>query len=282
VSPGGRPDPGSREHLLSFGEGQYSQSLEIGLSILRIFSPKQPVMGIAEIADAIGFSRGTTHKYVVTLVACGFMEQLPSRKYRLGTGVADIGMSALGATGLLDPALAYLADLRDRVGYTVSLAILDGSEIVYVARACSHRTGQYKADIGRRIGSRVPASCTAMGKVLVAGLPAVDERRWTRAMKLTPSGPKAILKKTVFRAELERVREQGFAMNNRELMADMVAVAAPIHNREAVSAAIAIAANATLISATKLVDTCRDELFVTASELAEHVDYNPQTRWRTT
>jgi IclR family transcriptional regulator, pca regulon regulatory protein len=282
VSPRGRPDPGSREHLLSFGEGQYSQSLEIGLAILRIFSPEQPVMGIADMADAIGFSRGTTHRYVVTLVACGFMEQLPSRKYRLGKRVADIGMSALGATGLPDSALVHLADLRDRVGYTVSLAILDGSEIVYVARACSHRRGQYKTDIGRRIGSRIPASCTAMGKVLVAGLPAVDERKWTRATKLTPAGPKAIIEKTAFRAELERVRELGFAVNNRELMAGMVAVAAPVHNRETVSAAIGIAANAKLISANKLATTCREELLATASEISRHVDYNPQTRWRST
>jgi len=280
VSPRGNPD--WQKGLMSFGDGRYSQGLEVGLAILHAYSPERPVMGIADIADKLNMTRSTTHKYVVTLAALGLLEQVASRKYRLGARAADVGRSALDATGLNDSALPYLADLRDRLGYTVSLAILDDSAILYVARVCSHRAGQYDADMGRRRGSRVPASCTAMGKVLVAGLPPMDERKWTRAIKLNPVGPKAIVKKIVFRTELERVREQGFAVNNRELVSRMVAVAVPVHNGEVVSAAIGVAANSKLISVSKLAVTCRDELLATASEVAKHVDYNPQTRRRNT
>jgi IclR family pca regulon transcriptional regulator len=280
VSPRGNPE--WQEGLISFGDGRYSQGLEVGLAVLRAYSPEKPVMGIADIADHLNLTRSTTHKYVVTLEALGLLEQVADRKYRLGGRAADVGMSALDATGLPDPARPYLTSLRDRLGYTVSLAILDGSEIVYVARACSHRTGQYEADKGRRRGSRVPASCTAMGKVLVAGLPAKDERAWTQETKLRPAGPNAIVKKTEFRAELEKAREQGFAVNNRELVGNMVAVAVPVLNKETVSAAIGVAANAKLISVSKLAATCRDELLAAASDVAEHVNYNPQRRWLTT
>jgi IclR family pca regulon transcriptional regulator len=263
---------------MGYKKGQLSESLKIGLAILYAFSSTQPVLGIAELADLIKISRSTTHRYVITLVALGFLEQGASRKYHLGLGVADIGMSALDSTRLRGPSLPYLADLRQRVGYTVSLALLDGPEIVYAARAYSHRRGQYEADVGRTVGSRVPASCTAMGKVLVAGLPDKERRKWIQTTELTRSGPNAIVKKGVLTAELERVGREGFAVNDRELVAGMVAVAAPLRNGDTVKAAIGVAANAAVIAASELADVCRDELIATASELGSHLGYKLPTK----
>ena len=79
-------------------EPRYSQSLERGLAILACFTAKRPVLGIADIADELGMSRSTTHRYVITLVALGYLEQGASRKYRLGLRVTDLGMSALNST----------------------------------------------------------------------------------------------------------------------------------------------------------------------------------------
>jgi IclR family pca regulon transcriptional regulator len=267
-----------QESLVTFGHSELSQSLEIGLRILRRFSPTRPNLGIADLAEELNMSRPTTHRYVITLVACGFLEQGASRKYRLASRVSDLGMSVLGATGLPGPSRPYLNDLRKRVGYTVSVAVLDGDEIVYVARACSHRRGQYHADSGRRVGSKVPASCTAMGKVLVAGLSEEDQRDWMATTKLAPSGPNSIVSKTALQAELERVRHQGFAINDRELVASMVAVAVPVQNGGTVTAAIGIAANANVISVATLAAKCRDDLLVTAGGLAEHLGYEPPAK----
>jgi IclR family pca regulon transcriptional regulator len=255
-----------------------SQSLEIGLTILRTFSPTRPILGIADIADELNMPRPTTHRYVTTLQALGYVEQGARRKYRLGARVSDLGMSVLNATRLRGPSLPFLRDLRDRLGYTVSLALLDGNDIVYAARAYSHRRGQYQADSGRRVGSRVPASCTATGKVLLAGLSEEEERDWLERIELTPSGPNSIVRKTAFRAELEWVRHQGFAINNHELVASMVAIAVPVQNGETVTAAIGIAANANAISADALAAKYRDDLLMTASGLAEHVGYEPPTK----
>ena len=98
----------------SLREPRYSQSLERGLAILGCFTPERPVLGIADIADDLGMSRSTTHRYVITLVALGFLEQGASRKYRLGLRVTDLGMSALNSTGLREHSRPYLEELRQR------------------------------------------------------------------------------------------------------------------------------------------------------------------------
>ncbi len=118
----------------SLREPRYSQSLERGLAILGCFTPKRPILGIAEIAEDLGMSRSTTHRYVITLVALGYLEQGASRKYRLGLRVTDLGMSALNSTGLREHAHAYLDELRRRSSYTVSLGVLDGTEVLYIDR----------------------------------------------------------------------------------------------------------------------------------------------------
>src|SRR5271154_3067921 len=125
-------------------EPRYSQSLERGLAILSCFTPSRPVLGIADIADQLGMSRSTTHRYVITLVALGYLEQGASRKYRLGLRVTDLGMSALNSTGLREHAHPYLEELRQRTSYTTSLGVLDGTDVLYVDRVRSFRRGQGK------------------------------------------------------------------------------------------------------------------------------------------
>src|SRR6202021_1158140 len=175
-------DPGKPEHQREAAwsdpdlrEPRYSQSLERGLAILGCFSSTRPVLGIADIADALGMSRSTTHRYVITLVALGYLEQGASRKYRLGLRVTDPGMSALDSTGLREHAQPYLEELRQRSSYTVSLGVLDGPEILYVDQARSFRRGPGQSNVDVRTGSRLPAYCTAMGKLLLANLPESDQ-----------------------------------------------------------------------------------------------------------
>src|ERR1700736_2884045 len=81
-------------------EPRFSQSLERGLAILGCFTPDRPLLGIADIANDLGMRRSTTHRYVITLVALGYLKQGAGRKYSLGLRVTDLGMSAVNATGL--------------------------------------------------------------------------------------------------------------------------------------------------------------------------------------
>ena len=131
--------------VLSLQEPRYSQSLVRGLAILESFRPERPWMGISDIADPLGMSRSTTHRYVMTLAALGLLVQGPSRKYKLSLRVTDLGMSALNSTGLREHSRPYLEELRQRTSYTVSLSVLDSPEILYVDRARSSVGGRTRS-----------------------------------------------------------------------------------------------------------------------------------------
>jgi IclR family transcriptional regulator, pca regulon regulatory protein len=258
----------------SLREPRYSQSLERGLAILGCFTPERPVLGIADIADDLGMSRSTTHRYVITLVALGYLEQGASRKYRLGLRVTDLGMSALNSTGLREHSHPYLEELRQRTSYTVNLAVLDGSDILYVDRARSFRRGQSKIDLDLHPGSRLPAYCTSMGKLLLANLPDDQQRDLFGSMKLTKRAPNTITSKKALRDELEEVLDAGFAVNDEELAPDLHSISAPVRNeaREVV-AAVNMAAHSSMISLEELVDALGPHLVSTADRISARLGY---------
>ena len=218
-------------------------------------------------------SRSTTHRYVITLVALGYLEQGASRKYRLGLRVTDLGMSALNSTGLREHAHAYLEELRQRTSYTVNLSVLDGAEIIYVDRARSYRRGQSKIDLGLHPGSRLPAYCTAMGKLLVAFLPEPEQREVFSEMKLAKRAPNTITSKRALREELEEVREAGFAVNDEELAPELYAISAPVRDEAQVVAAVNLAAHSSMISLDELVDVLGPHLISTADRISARLGY---------
>jgi IclR family transcriptional regulator, pca regulon regulatory protein len=258
----------------SLREPRYSQSLERGLAILGVFRPERPVLGIADIADELGMSRSTTHRYVITLVALGFLEQGASRKYRLGLRVTDLGMAALNSTGLREHTRPYLEELRQRTSYTVNVAVLDGPEVLYVDRARSFRRGQNKIDLNLRPGSRLPAYCTSLGKVLLAYLPDEEQRELLGELHLTRRGPNSITSKRALRTELEHVADEGIAVNDEELAEGLVSMAAPIRNEsKEVVAAINMAVHSSMISLEELVDALGPHLVATADHISARLGY---------
>ena len=258
----------------SLREPRYSQSLERGLAILSCFTPKRPVLGIADIADELGMSRSTTHRYVITLLALGYLEQGASRKYRLGLRVTDLGMSALNSTGLREHAQPYLEELRQRTSYTVSLGVLDGTEVQYVDQARSYRRGPGRAGLAARTGSRVPAYCSAMGKLLLANLPDGDQRDLIASLKLVKHGPNTITGKKALRDELDEVREANFAVDDEELTKELFSIAAPVRNEaRQVVAAVDIAVPSSLITLGELVDALGPHLLSTADRVSARLGY---------
>jgi IclR family transcriptional regulator, pca regulon regulatory protein len=258
----------------SLREPRYSQSLERGLAILGCFTPKRPVLGIADIADDLGMSRSTTHRYVITLVALGYLEQGASRKYRLGLRVTDLGMAALNSTGLREHAHPYLEELRQRTSYTASLAVLDGTEALYVDRVRSFRRGHASVELNLHAGSREAAYCTAMGKLLLANLPDAEQREAVASMKLSKRGPNTITSKKALRDELEQIAISGFAVNDQELAAGLYAIAAPVRNEARdVVAAVGLSAPSAMISLEELVDALGPHLVSTADRISARLGY---------
>jgi IclR family pca regulon transcriptional regulator len=257
----------------SLREPRYSQSLERGLAILSSFTPERPIRGIADVADELGMRRSTTHRYMSTLVALGYLEQGAARKYRLGLRVTDLGMSALNSTALREHARPYLEELCRQSSYTVSLAVLDGAEIVYVDRVRSARRTTGK-DLDLTPGSRLPAYCTAMGKLLLATLPDEEQRSLLSEIKPTRMGPNTITSKSQLRAELENIREEGFAVNDQELAPELYAIAAPVRSEShEVVAAVSLTAHSSLISLEELVEHLGPHLVATADRVSARLGY---------
>jgi IclR family pca regulon transcriptional regulator len=179
-------------------------------------------------------------------------------------------MWTLNSTGLREHARPYLEELRQRTTYTVNLAVLDGPEILYVDRARSLRPGQGKIDLNLRPGSRLPAYCTSMGKVLLAHLPLFEQRELIGTMTLSHRAPNSITSKKALHIDLGQVLEEGMAVNDEGL----VSIAAPLRteNREVV-AAINMAAQTLMISLEEMVDQLSPHLLATADNISARLGY---------
>jgi len=255
-------------------EPRYSQSLERGLAILASFTSHSHVRGIADIAAELGMSRSTTHRYVTTLLALGYLEQGADRKYRLGLRVIDLGLSALNATGLREHAQPLLEELRQRLSYSASLAVLDGPEIVYIDRADSLRRGQRQIDLGLQPGSRLPAYCTAMGKMLLAHLPKREQSETLSEMRLLKRAPNTITSKSELRAELERTLDADIALEDQENAPGLIGIAAPVRNQSKQAiAAIDVTAHTSTIRVEELADMLGPQLLATADRISARLGY---------
>lgn len=211
-----------------------SRSLQYGLAILECFSRERQMLGIAEIADLVGISRSTTHRYAITLVALSYLEQDSKRKYRLATSAAGPGGAAIGTIRRQVPARAALEELRDESGHTVSMGVLDGERVVYLHRLLGHCKGQYEIDHGLGVGASAPLHCTALGKVLLASLSDPERSELLATLALVPQGPRSIIEKDVLVAELDRTSPRGVVVSDEEFVggARSIAVLVPRSSSE--------------------------------------------------
>jgi IclR family transcriptional regulator, pca regulon regulatory protein len=270
------PIRGGILHLPTSHEGRYSQSLERGLAILKAFTPDRPWMGIAEIAEELEMSRPTAHRYASTLVALDYLEQGPKRKYRLGMRAGDPGRSAVSSTALRKLPHHYLADLRDRSTCTASLAVLNGRDIVYIDRARSSWQGQSEvaARLGR--GSRLAASHTAMGRVLLAHVSREEQCEAIDASAKQSVSQKAISAQDKLIGELERIRERGFAIADQVHVEGQRCVAAPLMSRAGeVIGAVELAAAKSAFSRTQVLERLVPLVMASAAEMSAHLGYMP-------
>jgi IclR family pca regulon transcriptional regulator len=203
-----------------------SRSLEYGIAILESFSAERQAIGVAEMADIVGISRSTAHRYAMTLVTLGYLEQDSKRKYRLSTRAAGPGSAAIGAIRRQVHARAALEELRDEIGHTVSLGVLDGARVIYVYRLLGHRLAQYAIDRDLGVGAHIPVHCTALGKVLLASLSDAERRELLAGLVLTRYGPRSITDKAKLVAELDRISPRGVLISDEELIAGSRSIAA--------------------------------------------------------
>jgi IclR family pca regulon transcriptional regulator len=255
----------------------HSQSLERGLAILSAFRSGRPLLGVSELGRDIGLSRSTTHRYVSTLAALGYLHQdAATKKYRLGPRVLDLGFSAINSMELREVAAPHLRQLSDDTGFTVNMAILDELDIVYVERCRSSRAGQREIDLNLHVGARLPAYCTSLGKVLLAYLRPEERSAAIARIDFARRGPNTLTSRTAFAAELNRVREAGFAINNEELAYGLRSIAAPVLSRDGdAEAAINLAVHSSMVSMEDLVARLSSPLRRAAADISARLGYRP-------
>jgi IclR family transcriptional regulator, pca regulon regulatory protein len=255
---------------------RYSQSLERGLAVLGCFTAERRVLGITDIAEQLGLNKSTTHRYATTLVALGYLEQKTgSPKYRLSLRVLDLGMSVLNAQGLREHARPEMEELRRASGYTVNLGLLDGSEIVCLDRARGFRGERSEIDLDVHPGSRLPAYCTALGKLLLAQLPEQEQRRRIAAMpRLQKRAPHTIVSKKRLLSELEGVGAEGLAVNDEECCTGEIAIARPVRDGVGeVLAAVSLSAHTSAMSPEQMCVALDPHLTVTADRISARMGF---------
>ncbi|WP_229072872.1 IclR family transcriptional regulator [Actinoplanes sp. DH11] len=256
----------------------FSQSLERGLAILSAFGADRPVLGIAEVSRAVSLTKSTTHRYVATLARLGYLAQDPeTKKYALGPRATDLGFAAITSLDVNRVGAPCLQALADETGYTVSMAVLDGPDIVYVERRRGGRTtGGYALGLDLQVGSRLPAYCTSMGKVLLAYQEPAVLRGLLDRSDFARRGPRTLTNREQLTADLARIRRSGVGVNDEELAAGLRSVAAPVRDRTGrVVAAINIAVHLTVWSTTAdaVVSRLDRPLRQTAAEISSRLGH---------
>jgi IclR family pca regulon transcriptional regulator len=251
----------------------FSQSLERGLAILSAFTPDRPALGISELSRRLSLTRSTTHRYVATLATLGYLQQdEPTRKYRLGSPVLDLGFSMLGSLDLREIAAPHLRRLADVTGHTANLAIRDDTDVILIDRVRGRPGRYHHLEFTLHIGSRLPSYCSATGKALLAFLPRPELGRLLDRIDLIQRGPRTLTGKTELIAELDQVRRTGIAVNDEELENALRSIASPVRSRTGeVVAAVNIAIPWSPVAMSELVVQHGPAIQATARQITARV-----------
>lgn len=222
---------------------EFVQSLERGLAVIRAFSAEHPALTLSEVAQSTGMTRAAARRFLITLEHLGYVAQ-HGRLFSLRPSVLRLGYAYLSAFSVADIAQDHLERLAEQLHESCSASVLDGDDIVYVARASTNRI----MTIGLSVGTRLPAYCTSMGRVLLAAMPAEEFEDYLDRVEFEPRTHFTITDRAAFVEEINRVRHQGWSLLDQELELGVRSVAAPIHNRDGdVVAAVNTSAHATRV-----------------------------------
>ncbi len=196
-------------------------------NLLRRLSKEKTYFKISELARELNLDRSTTYRILLSLEKCGFVEKdKKTGEYGLGMAVFEIGNAFLNQRDFVKLSKPIMLDLASRVQETVHLAVLSGTEIVYIDKADSPRT----LGVISKIGQRAPLYCTALGKVLLANQPKESQLRILRELKLKAFTSNTITSKKRLLEELDEIRKCGYSLDRREYEEGVECIAAPIRD----------------------------------------------------
>jgi len=241
----------------------YVQSLERGLAVIRALSDPEP-QTLSDVARTTGLSRAASRRFLLTLERLGYVRRSDTR-FELTPQVLELGHAYLSSLTLPEVAQPHLVALVERVHESSSVSVLDGSDVVYVARVPTRRI----MTVAITVGTRFPAHLTSMGRVLLAGLDPAARAAFLDLAEFTPVTGSTIRTRAALERELDEVSLSGHAVVDQELEIGLRSIAVPIRNP---AAAVVAAVNLSVSAATMTVTQMRQRLLPALRDTATAIE----------
>ena len=207
------------------GDPNFMASLARGLVVIQAFTPQAPQMTISQLSVRTGLSRAAVRRCLYTLTKLGFAGAEDGQRYSLRPKMLTLANTYTASSTLATAAQPILERMSAALGESFSVATLDGDDIVYIARTMVTRV----MSVDLHIGSRLPAFCTSMGRVLLAYLPQDQLEQYLARVTLTQHTARTINTPDKLRLALRNVRRNGYALCDQELEVGLRSIAVPVY-----------------------------------------------------
>jgi IclR family transcriptional regulator, pca regulon regulatory protein len=248
----------------------YVQSLARGLAVIRAFDASRPRQSLSEVARATGTTRASARRFLLTLETEGYVRAADGY-FSLTPRVLELGYSYLSAQSLPEVAQPHLETLSRATGESSSASVLDGLDIVYVARVPTRRI----MSVGITIGTRFPAFATSMGRVLLASASPAELDTYFDGFTATRFTSRTVTDADALRAEIDRVGAQGWSLVDGELEPGLRALAAPVTRGGRVVAAINVSMPSSDEDAGAQAERLLPDLLAAASAISDDLERTP-------
>jgi IclR family transcriptional regulator, pca regulon regulatory protein len=246
---------------------EFVQSLERGLAVIRSFSRERPALTLSEIADLTGLTRAAARRFLITLKDLGYVGS-DGRLFSLRPRVLELGYSYLSSLPIWEVAKPHLEDLADKVQETTSASVLDGTDIVFVARVETKRI--MAMTLG--VGSRLPAWATAMGRVLLADMPPADLDAYLAKVRLEPLSARTVTDEVELREIIDQARIQGWTLVDQEVEEGVRSLAVPIRSPDGrATAALTVCSHAFRVSVERVMEEFLPLVLETSKRITEEI-----------
>ncbi len=210
----------------------FVNSLARGLEVIRAFSRTKPNMTLSEVAQETDLTRAAARRFLLTLVREGYAEA-NGRQFRLSPKVLELGYSVLASRSVVEVVQPVLDELAGKLDESCFAAVLDGDNVVYIARAVSRRV----VNVGIDVGSRVAAHCVSTGRVLLAGLSEPELKAYLERVRLERYTPTTITSKIKLGKTIRETRRKGWSIVDQEFEIGLRSISVALQNRSGATVA---------------------------------------------
>jgi DNA-binding IclR family transcriptional regulator len=203
------------------------QTIEKASEVLALFDREHPEWGVREVAEALGVAKSSAHDLLTSLEQVGLLGKNDEGRYRLGWRLVTLSETLLATTELRREARPIMEELAEQYRETIHLAVLDDTKVVYVDKLEGKQAVRVELT---SLGTRLYAHCSALGKVLLAYQPEENVKRIIKAEGLPRFTANTITDANELEQTLAKVRRQGYATDQEEILPDLCCIGAPIYN----------------------------------------------------